>query len=100
MQAFTTNVTRLALYLAYKAGLLTWQQLPLTTQVQCIRAGTIASLHAYTATLAPATVQWCNAAAAATGGHNLTNTALPTVAPHAASNACPLHATVRARKVG
>lgn len=80
MGNLTTNFNRLALYLAYKAGTLTWQQLPLTTQVQCVRASAAASHVAYGATLTPKATYWCARTHARTGGVWLTGTALQTVA--------------------
>jgi hypothetical protein len=95
MHALTANFNRLALFVAYKAGHLTWAQLPTTTQVQVIKAGAAASYVAYGATLASKATTWCQATMAATGGTHLTNPALPTVAPTAAM----LAGTVNLRKV-
>ena len=76
----TGMFNRLALYLAYKAGLLTWQQLPLTTQVQCIKASVspwpVAAQHA----------AWAATTMARTGGVYLTGS-YPTVQPTASSTA-------------
>lgn len=75
---------QLALYAAYKAGLLTWQALPLTTQVALVRASAAASLTQYAATLTPHVAQWCNNTTAATGG-KLTGK-LPTVHNYVPAN--------------
>lgn len=79
MLTLTANFNRLALYLAYRAGHLTWGQLPLTTQAACIQAGSLATMARYAATLTPAATTWCAATQARTGGVWLTNPALATV---------------------
>lgn len=90
--------TRLALYMAYKAGLLTWQQLPLTTQAACIVAGSLAAQHAYVATLCAASAAANAAAVATTGGNWLTNPGhAPVAKVHGPSTTC---GTVPYRKVG
>lgn len=98
MGNLTSNFNRLALYLAYKAGHLTWQQLPLTTQSQCIKAGAQAAHVAYGKRLAAAPKAWCQATMAATGGTHLTNYALPTVANSTAPTTKA--ATANYRKAG
>jgi hypothetical protein len=72
MQALTANFNRLALYLAYRAGLLTWGQLPLTTQVACIKASTSPWY------VAPKHATWAASTMARTGGVYLTGN-YPTV---------------------
>lgn len=94
MHNLTANLNRLALYLAYKAGYLAWGQLPLTTQVACVRASAAASYAAYVPTIAPQHAAWCTATTVATGG-KLTGM-VPTVQPTPAM----LAATAAYRKAG
>ena len=68
MAHLTANFNRLALYMAYRAGRLTWAQLPLTTQAACIRAGALASYTAYVGILQPQVRHWCVATTVHTGG--------------------------------
>jgi hypothetical protein len=70
----TGMFNRLALYLAYRAGILRWSELPLTTQVQCIKASTSPWV------VAPQAASWAASTMARTGGVYLTGS-YPTVDP-------------------
>lgn len=80
-------LTRLGLLHAHKAGLLPWGSLPLNVQIGAIKAGAAAAWHAYVPTVAPGHLAYNLVSVLATGGHNLSHTQLPTVAPAAAAPA-------------